>query len=150
MQLAHRLQRCAVIDVDLVRWMVVQPHKAPWDGEEGKRQQILGVRNTCLLTQSFLEANLTVLILDVLSHETATLYKELLGTSAPKVILLLPTFAEIIERNRIRPRLTDEELSLLYEQSMQFTLYDEKVDNTNVSSEQLVEWFLAKYPVLDR
>ncbi len=145
MQIAHRLQRCAVIDVDLVRWMVIQPHKAPWDGEEGKRQQLLGVHNTCLLTQSFLAANLTVLILDVLSCETAKLYKTLLVANTPQVILLLQTFEEILKRNRARPRLTDEELSLLYEQNKQFNLYDKKIDNTNISAEQLVKWFLAKY-----
>lgn len=128
--------------------MVVQPHKAPWDGEEGRFQQMLGVHNTCLLAQSFLDADLTVLILDVLSHETADLYKERLAASAPKVILLLPTFEEIIQRNRMRPRLTDEEVSFLYKQNIQFSLYDEKVDNTNMSSEQFVEWFLAKYPEL--
>ncbi len=150
MQLAHRLPHCAVIDVDLVRWMVVQPHKAPWDGEGGKRQQVLGVENTCLLTQHFLEANLTVLILDVLSSETAVLYKTLLIASAPKIVLLLPTFEEIVRRNRARPRLTEEELSLLYEQNIHFTLYDEKVDNTNVSAEQLVKWFLARYPEFSR
>ena len=148
MQLAPRLPRCAVIDVDLVRWMVVQPHKAPWDGEEGKRQQLLGVQNTCLLTQRFLEANLTVLILDVLSPETAMLYRTLLAASAPKIVLRLPTLEEIIRRNRTRPRLTDEELRLLYEQSEQFTSYDEKVDNTHIPAESLVEWFLARYPEL--
>ena len=146
MQLAPHLSRCAVIDVDLVRWMVIHPHKAPWDGEEGKRQQVLGVENTCLLTQSFLEANLSVLILDVLSSETAMLYKTRLAASAPQIILLLPTFEEIIRRNRVRSRLTNEEISMLYEQNRHFTLYDEKIDNTAVSAEQVVEWFLARYP----
>lgn len=150
MQLASRLQRCAVIDVDLVRWMIVQPHRAPWEGEEGRYQQVLGVQNTCLLTHNFLEANLTVLILDGLSSETAVLYKTLLAASAPKIVLLLPTFEEITRRNRARPRLTDEELSLLYEQNIHFTLYDEKVDNTTMPAEQFVEWFLAQYPELSR
>lgn len=47
--------KCAVIDVDLVRWMILQPHKAPWEGNAGKNQQMLGVRNACLLAKNFLK-----------------------------------------------------------------------------------------------
>lgn len=43
--IAKRLERCAVIDVDRVRAMVVQPHIAPWLGEEGMTQLRLGARN---------------------------------------------------------------------------------------------------------
>lgn len=53
---AKELSRCAVIDVDVVRWMVVQPHKAPWDGDEGKAQQKLGVQNACALARNFIDA----------------------------------------------------------------------------------------------
>lgn len=38
-EFAKKREKCAVIDIDLVRWMVLQPHKAPWEGEEGMKQQ---------------------------------------------------------------------------------------------------------------
>ena len=85
--LAKKKERCAVIDVDTVRQMYVQPHKAPWDGEEGKAQQRLGVENTCLLTKNYSQQNIDVVILDVLTDGTANLYKKNLGEV--KIILLI-------------------------------------------------------------
>ena len=58
--------------------MYVQPHKAPWDGEEGKSQQILGVENACLLAKNFIKNKIDVVILDVITDETANLYKSLI------------------------------------------------------------------------
>src|SRR5579884_3656449 len=135
--LAQRVPRCAIIDVDLVRWMVVQPHKAPWEGDEGKNQQLLGIRNACQLAHNFIEADFNVLILDVLSQDTALLYKLLLAPHKPAIVLLQPTFAEIASRNRLRPRLTDEQIRMLYKQCADFTDYDERIDNTNVPAEQI-------------
>jgi hypothetical protein len=88
--LAGKKKTCAVVDVDIVRWMYRTPHKAPWAGEEGKAQQLLGVENACLVTNNFLKNNVPVIILDVLTNETAKLYKEkLLNT---KIILLMPSY----------------------------------------------------------
>lgn len=53
--LTKQRTKCVVIDVDVVRWMVAQPHKAPWNGEEGVKQQELGVENACLLAKNFLQ-----------------------------------------------------------------------------------------------
>jgi len=41
--LARSRPRAAVIDVDDVRQLVVSGGAAPWEGEEGRRQQHLGV-----------------------------------------------------------------------------------------------------------
>ncbi len=40
--LAQRRRRCAVVDFDAVRAMFVQPHRAPWQGTEGRAQHLLG------------------------------------------------------------------------------------------------------------
>src|SRR4051812_43497631 len=82
---------CAVIDVDAVRQMLVQRHKAPWDGEEGKQQQALGVRNACALAKNFSQYDSNVVILDVLTQETLLRYKTELSELNPKIVLLLPT-----------------------------------------------------------
>ena len=93
--LAKKLVRCAVIDVDLVRWMVLQPHKASWDGKEGQAQQKLGVQNACVLARNFISAGFDVVILDVLTDEMARIYKSELREREPKRVLLLPTWDEL-------------------------------------------------------
>lgn len=42
-EIAYHRERCAVIDFDLVRIMFANPHKAPWDGDEGLVQQKMGL-----------------------------------------------------------------------------------------------------------
>lgn len=135
---AKKRERCAIIDVDIVRWMLLQPHRAPWDGEEGGRQQVLGVKNACLLTSNFVQNNSDVVILDVLSKETFRIYKKELGKFNLKIVLLLPTFEEIQKRNKMRPlRITEDEIALLYKSQEALQGYDEKIDNTNLSAEEV-------------
>ena len=90
--LAKKRERCAVIDVDLVRWMYQQPHRAPWDGEEGKAQQGLGVENSIELAKNFVRNNIDVILLDVVIDETAKLYRERLPEA--KIIFLMPSRSE--------------------------------------------------------
>ena len=133
-------ERSVVIDVDLLRLMVKNPHKAPWQGEEGKHQQLLGVSNACLLAKEFIKNGFSVIILDVLSDETAKLYKDNLNEFKPKLVLLLPTWEEIVRRNKTRERrLTDDELEMVYKQQADLKTFDEKIDNTNLSPEEVAE-----------
>lgn len=138
--IAKGRNKCVVIDVDLVRWMILQPHKAPWEGNAGKEQQTLGVQNACLLASNFLKEAYEVIILDVLTPDTAKLYKKQLQKNNVKIILLLPTYNEIVRRNTIRPpRLKENEVKMLYDQQKAFTGYDEIIDNTNLSSEETAQ-----------
>lgn len=142
---AKTRDKCAVIDVDLVRWMIIQPHRAPWEGEEGIKQQKLGVINTCTLTKSFIREGYDVIITDWISNETARLYKEQLKEYNPKIILLLPAYAEILKRNQIRPsRLKSDEVKMTYDVQAQLTMYDKKIDNTKLTPEQVVEILVQK------
>jgi adenylate kinase family enzyme len=137
---AKRFNRCAVIDVDIVRWMVLQPHKAPWDGEEGKAQQRLGVQNTCLLAKSFIGAGFNVILLDVLTDETAHLYTNELKKFELKIVLLLPTLAEIKKRNSIRgKRITDDEVEMLYNWQKHLSVYDTRIDNSDLTAEDAAD-----------
>ena len=136
--LSKKINRSVVIDVDSLRLMVKNPHKAPWQGEEGKHQKLLGVSNACLLTKEFKKNDFSVIILDVLSDETAKFYKDNLNEFEPKLVLLLPTWEEIVRRNKIRERrLTDEELEMVYKQQVDLKIFDEKIDNTNLSPEEV-------------
>jgi dephospho-CoA kinase len=51
--LAESTVRCAYIDVDDVRQLVKNGGAAPWDGEEGRAQHMLGVRNAAALAANF-------------------------------------------------------------------------------------------------
>ena len=136
--LAKKRQECAVIDVDLVRWMYRQPHKAPWEGEEGKIQQKLGVENAILLAKNFLKNNLDVIIIDVIVDETAKLYK--VNLPEAKIVLLMPTYEEAHKRFTERPHtITNEEFDMVYKWQEQLTIYDEKIDNTNLTAEETAE-----------
>lgn len=133
--LAPLRQRCALIDVDVVRWMVVQPHRAPWEGMEGLAQQQLGVRNACLLADSFVEAGYDVVILDVLSDATAQQYRVTMEAHAPRIVRLLPAWEEVVRRSAIRGlRLQPHEERAIYDQQQRFTAYDETIDTTTLSA----------------
>lgn len=137
---AEKRTRCAVIDVDMVRWMLLEPHAAPWDGEEGIHQQKLGVQNACTLAQQFLKDECYVLIHDVVTNDTLGMYRDILKEHKPHVVILLPTFAKIEERNKERPpRLKDEEIKLLYHWQKELLGYDSKIDNTLLSAEEVAE-----------
>lgn len=136
--LAQKREKCAVIDVDLVRWMYRHPHKAPWDGEEGKVQQRFGVKNAILLTKSFVEKGVDVVLLDVLVDETAKLYREAIPEA--KIILLMPSYDEAYKRFSNRPHtISDAEFKMVYEWQENLTIYDKKIDNTLLSAEETAE-----------
>ena len=136
-------ERCAVIDVDLVRWMVLQPHRAPWDGEAGMAQQRLGVRHACMLARSFVHEDYDVLIHDVLSDETAKLYRSELAGLNPRIVLLMPSLEEVERRNSTRgPRLRADEIRMLYEGQMNLRCFDHKIDNSALSPQEVAEQLL--------
>lgn len=138
--LAKLREKYAVIDIDLVRWMILQPHKSPWDGEEGKQQARLGIKNGCILAKSFIKEDYDVVILDVLTDEIAEIYKDRLQGLDPKIVLLLPTYEEIVKRNKLRPpRLSEGRIKNLYELEKNLTILDKKIDNTNITAESAAE-----------
>ena len=67
-QLAATLQCAAVINVDDIRHLVVAGHAAPWDGDEGRRQQRIGIENACDLARRFTSASIDVVLSDVLNR----------------------------------------------------------------------------------
>lgn len=145
-RIADLLERCAVIDVDLVRWMVLKPHKAPWEGAEGQSQQQLGVTNACLLAKNFAWTGYDTVIMDVLTNQTARQYRTELAGVRHSIVLLLPTFVEAGRRSVLRGRgVTAEEERIVYDWQQQLAEYDERIDNTELPAEtvarQLVAWF---------
>lgn len=111
--LARSRPRAAVVDVDDVRQLIVSGGVAPWQGPEGRLQQRLGVENTCDLTQRFLAHGIEVAIADVLTPETARLYRRLLPDAV--VVHLQVSLAEAWRRAATRAiYLTEEEFEALH------------------------------------
>ncbi len=132
--LARQRKRCAVIDFDVVRAMFVQPHRAPWQGAEGWRQQRLGVLQACKLATGFAEDGWEVILLDVLSDRTLPLYRQSLVPHQFKIVQLLPTWTECSRRFHERgPVLTADEFALVYREQEQFIAFDLRLDNTMVA-----------------
>jgi len=129
--LARQRERCAVIDFDVVRAMLVQPHRAPWQGAEGWRQQRLGVLQACKLATGFVEDGWEVILLDALSDRTLPLYRQSLAPHQFQIVQLLPTWAECGKRFQERgPVLTADEFALVYREQEQFKAFDLRLDNT--------------------
>ncbi len=74
--LALARPRCALVDVDDVRQLVLSGAAAPWEGEEGRRQQSLGVLNACAIARGFLAAAVEVVVVDVATPATVLVYRE--------------------------------------------------------------------------
>lgn len=130
-------ERCAVIDCDLVRWMLRQPHLAPWPTDppdsQAQAQHRLGIRHCCMLGRSFSDEGYEVVICDVVGDRLAALYRELLADRDFRIVLLLPTWEESLRRLRARPHsITEDEARLLYDQQLGMTACDVRIDNSTL------------------
>ncbi len=131
--------RAADIDVDIVRWMYRQPHKAPWEGTEGIEQMKIGVENACLLATSFLEKGLDVVITDVVLNETISFYREKLANSSLVIVKLMPTMEEVMRRLHSRKHtISEEEAEWVYKSQENLIGCDEVIDNTQITAEEVV------------
>jgi hypothetical protein len=140
--IARQRARCAIIDVDQVRWMLVQPHAAPWEGEEGIRQCRLGVENACQLATRFAEEGCDVILLDFIWEYTIGIYRQQLARYSPIVVQLMPTLTETLRRNHMRGWLPAHEVEMLYAQMESFENYDEKINNSEMTVEELTEFLI--------
>jgi hypothetical protein len=117
---------------------LVQPHIAAWLGEAGMAQLRLGAKNACALAHNFVAEGYDVVILDVLTDETAVIYRTHLASLTHQIVLLLPSLATSLDRNQTRGQwLTDDEVRLLYAWQENLSVYDRKLDNTNQSADEL-------------
>lgn len=142
-------ERCAVIDNDLVRWMLRNPHLAPWPtdppGSPAQAQHRLGIRHCCMLAGSFVAEGYEVVIGDVVGDALARYYRDLLAAHDFRIVLLLPTWEEVLRRLRARPpTITEAEAALLYEQQAQLREYDWRLDNSALSVEEAARWLAGQ------
>lgn len=112
--LAQGRPRCAFIDVDDVRQLVIAGAAAPWEGLEGRKQQRLGVTNACGMARNFLAMGIEVVVADVLTPETSELYRRELPSCV--IVHLTVDLPEAMRRAASRAVwLTDDEFRMLHE-----------------------------------
>lgn len=112
-RLAEKRPRAAFVDVDDLRQLVVAGAEPLWGGEEGVAQHRLAALNACLLARSFVRYRFDVVIADVLTPQTARVYRSQLPGCL--LVHLVVPFAEAQRRAAMRHRwLTDEEFRELH------------------------------------
>lgn len=135
--LAGTRRRGALVDIDDVRHMVVAGHAAPWDGDEGRRQQRLGVVNGCAVAGTFTANGIDVVIVDVLTDQTAGLYRQLLRD--PLIVQLTAAYDEAVRRAHTREiHLTRDEFRRLHDEQGRLTAFDHRIDTTDLSPDRTV------------
>jgi chloramphenicol 3-O-phosphotransferase len=139
--LAH--ERCADIDVDLLRWMLRQPHQASWDEQEVKQnypQHRLGVKHACMLAKSFVDEGYNVVITDVVLPELLNEYRQNLVGYTFKIIKLMPTWEECLRRLHERSAtISDSEARWCYEKQLALSSVDLTIDNTTLIPDDVVK-----------
>ncbi len=111
--LARTAARAAMIDVDDIRHLVVGGHAAPWEGDEGRLQQQVGVRNACDLARRFHAAGIEAVLADFVTTATAALDRKHLQDV--QIIRLRLPLDEAHRRAQLRPvHLTEHEFHDLY------------------------------------
>jgi len=126
--------------------MVIQPNKLPWEGDEGHKQQLLGIDNTCGLANKFHDNNFNVVLTDAVTDATLSRYKDALSVEL-FTVLILPTQEEVARRLLSRPDyLSRGQAEVLYTQQASFGGYDEVLDNTELSIAEATDWVLERWP----
>lgn len=148
---AKRLDRCAAIDVDQLRDMIVQPNNSTWESREQALQEQLAVANACCITRNFIEEGFDVVISDLVTEYSLQTYRTSLSQTSIKTIVLLPTEDEIMGRLLSRPDyLSRGEVISQYDQQSRFADYDDKLDNTKMQPDEVVDWLLERWDAKTR
>lgn len=113
--LASARAAAAFVDVDDVRQLVVAGAATPWRGAAGRAQMSLAARNASALAVNFTNAGFDCVLADVLSPETAEVYRRELSSCL--VVHLRASLAEAQRRaDTRRVYLTAEEFAWLHRQ----------------------------------
>lgn len=135
---AQSINRCAIVDYDLIRRMFVKPHLPPWAGEEGLAQHRLGAKLVSDVALGFQRAGWTVIVLDVITNQVFPVYKKMLSAVPVTIIQLLPSLEENVRRFYERgPVLTHEEFLYVYETQVEFRHADQRIDTTLMTAEEV-------------
>lgn len=111
--LASRLGAAAFIDVDDIRQLIVAGAATPWEGPVGMEQMSLAARNACALGTNMINAGFETVIADVLTPQTAGIYRRQLSRCL--IVHLKISWPEAQRRAATRAvYLTEEEFAWLH------------------------------------
>ena len=136
--LAETTPRTACVDVDDIRQLVRNGDAAPWEGAEGKAQQMLGVANAATITHNFLTAGFNVTLADVVDSQSLAAYRRLI----PEVLIvrLLVSLEEARRRARQREMyLTGVEFEALHAKQSVPLAVDHQLEVTHLSLQEQSE-----------
>ncbi|MEV0827271.1 AAA family ATPase [Nonomuraea rubra] len=143
-RLASTRTRCAFIDVDDVRQLVVAGAAAPWEGAEGRRQRRLSAVNACSLARNFVTAGMDVVVADVLNEETLAVYRASLDGLL--VVHLHVAYGRARERAEGRPvHITWDEFAMLHREQRSMAVVDLWLDTTRLTVQETTERLLAAW-----
>lgn len=138
--LARRIPKAAVIDTERLHEMIVIGRRAPWEGAEGATQRDLRLRNACVLATNFVAAGYRPIILDQLTDQTAARYRAALAPARARIVLLLPSFEAVDQRNASRtPPFAPDVLRRLYEAQRALSEFDHLLDNTSLNASEVAD-----------
>jgi hypothetical protein len=143
-RLAGTRARCAFIDGDDVRQLVVAGAVAPWKGAEGRRQRRLSAINAGSLARNFAAAGIDVVIADVLDRETLPVYRA--SVDDLFVAHLHVAYGRARDRAEGRPvHITWDEFALLHREQEGMEGADLWLDTTELTVEETAGRLLAAW-----
>jgi adenylylsulfate kinase-like enzyme len=112
--LARELDRCAAIDADDIRQLVVAGERTLWSGPDGEDQLLLTARNVSAMARNFVDSRFDVTVADFVTASSLAVYRRDLPDCF--VVHLQISLTGARERARTRPvHLTDHEFTLLHD-----------------------------------
>ena len=145
------VDRCALVDVDLVRqrFGVPLPQAAIYELAAQGRWPLplpesvrpddwaVGVRASIAVAKAFMAGDYQVILHDILTEASTRIYREELPEA--RIVLLRPTLEAVQQRWRQRAaierfqRLQETEVVALYQHQAAYTGQDEVIDNTELT-----------------
>ncbi|HSX31338.1 MAG TPA: AAA family ATPase [Candidatus Saccharimonadales bacterium] len=143
--LAEQLERCALIEVDEIRKLIVQGESDPFS-KEGQAQLILSSQNAAQLARNFYDNGFTVIIDDcVTDKERLDYYCKTLHELPFKIFLILPTQEALISRDnerKGRSKLGRTKIEWLYQRFVERANEEQRweiIDNTHLTATETVK-----------
>lgn len=148
---ARLSSRCAVVDIDALRWMTIgayRPGRAPWETHHPRLQYRIAVESGCSLARTLRRRGFSVLITDSTHPQFARLYLHLLRSSLSAVVAIVPPLPVILRRNRQRDNdLNGTRVKQLHDDYANVReIASIVIDNTGIKPSALASRLQRKYP----
>lgn len=149
--LCKYFEKCALIEVDVIRHMVKSGMVSPSEETQESEDQLrLGVDNTCSLALNYAASDFSVVIDDVVStSDRLDMYFERLDGQALNVFLLLPDEEIVTKRDLERDKENQmlERALVLHRRFQERIKFEDRwkvIDSSNQSPEETLQVILSE------